>query len=51
VLSSCHPFPVLKQNLDGHRFKFDNKVETIVAQWLITKDADWYQDITGQLIP
>jgi hypothetical protein len=33
-------FPVLKQNVGGHKFKEDRVVETAVTRWLVTQDTD-----------
>jgi hypothetical protein len=43
VLSDSRLFPALKENLDGHRFKDDRAVETVVTRSLVTRDTDYYR--------
>jgi hypothetical protein len=38
----CHPFSVLKQNLDGHKFKH-REVEKVVKRWVSKQDREFCQ--------
>jgi hypothetical protein len=40
LTTDCHPFPALRQNLGGHKFKDAHEVETFVTRWRITQDTD-----------
>jgi len=43
-------FPVLKQNLWGHKFKYDHKQKQLIW-WVITQDMDCYKQQTENLTP
>jgi hypothetical protein len=43
-------FPVLKQNLGGHRSKDDHEMGKVVIQCLVTQATDWYEQGIGKPI-
>ena len=43
LTTDCFPLAVLKQNVGGQKLKDDGDVETVVTDWLLTRDTDRYQ--------
>jgi hypothetical protein len=48
IFMHLHTFPVLNQNLCGHKLKYDCKMDTILTGWLMTQEMDLLS--TGGLI-
>jgi hypothetical protein len=41
--SDDHPFPALKKNHGGRKFKDGREMAAVVTRWLLTLNADRYQ--------